>query len=120
MDNHLTSDEAMEFFAEFYGGAHHIPNYKVFEFGYGWMVKHDRGDLATFDYNDLTRLVLMAHDKCMRVSIMPLNKNTVQIAVWKRQREGSMSERHPTLEQAIESYRKSSTTTLSGDEGGNG
>lgn len=106
MSLHLTKEEATNFFAQFYGGEHHIPKYKIFEFGDGWMVKHDRGDLATYDYNDLTRLVLMAHDKCIRVSIMPLNMNTVKIAIWKREREGGMSRRHATIEQAIETYRK--------------
>lgn len=102
---HLTKEEATEFFSEFYYGEHHIPKHQVFEFGYGWMVRHDRGDLSTFDYNQLTRLVIMAHDKCIRVSIMPLSKAALQICIWKREREGSMSERHPTLEQAIEKFR---------------
>lgn len=106
-NKHLTKEEATAFFAELYGGEHHIPGYKVLDFGYGWMVKHDRGDLATYDYNDLTRLVLMAHDKCIRVSINPISKTAVGIAIWKRQREGSMSERHPTLEHAIEKFRES-------------
>ena len=102
---HMTKEEATDFFSEFYYGEHHIPKHQVHEFGHGWMVKHDRGDLATFDYNDLTRLVIMAHDKCYRASISPLSKSTLQIAILKREREGSMSERHPTLEQAIEKLR---------------
>lgn len=101
----MTKEEATKFFSEFYYGEHHIPKHQVHEFGHGWMVKHDRGDLATFDYNELTRLVIMAHDYCYRASISPLSKSTVQIAIWKREREGSMSERHPTLEQAIEKLR---------------
>lgn len=104
---HLTKEEATAFFAELYGGEHHIPKHTVHPFGLGWMVKHDRGDLATYDYNDLTKLVFMAHEKCIRVGISPLSKGTLEIAIWKRQREGGMSERHPTLEQAIESFRKS-------------
>lgn len=104
---YLTKEEATAFFAEFYYGEHHIPKHTVHQFGLGWMVKHDRGDLASFDFNGLTRLVLMAHDKCIRVSVQPSSKATMEIAIWKRQREGSMSERHPTLEQAIESFRKS-------------
>lgn len=103
---HLTKEEATAFFAEFYQGEHHIPKGGVKEFGYGWMVEHDRGELATYDGNSLTRLVLMAHEKCIRVGVSPLGKTTLEIAIWKRQREGCMSERHPTLEQAIESFRK--------------
>src|ERR1044072_4718821 len=106
----LTKEEATKFFSEFYYGEHHIPKHQVHEFGHGWMVKHVRGDLATFDYNELTRLVIMAHDYCYRASISPLSKSTVQIAIWKREREGSMSERHPTLEQAIEKLRPKTET----------
>lgn len=101
----MTKEEATEFFSELYGGEHHIPKHQVFEYGYGWMVKHDRGDLATYDYNALTRLVLMAHDKCIRVSVEALNMNTIKVAIWKREREGGMSERHPTIEYAIEKFR---------------
>ena len=104
MNTHLTLEEATEFFSEFYSGEHHIPG-KVKEFGYGWQVNHDRGDLATYDYNQLTRLVFMAHEKCIRVSIMASSPRHIKIAIWKRQREGGMSERHPTLEQAINSWK---------------
>lgn len=104
---HLTIEEATEFFAELYYGEHHIPGYKVHEWGDGFCVKHDRGGLSTFDYNELTRLVLMAHDKCYRVDISPLAPRYLRIAIWKRfGREGGFSSRHPTIEQAIESYNK--------------
>lgn len=103
MEKHLTLQEAIDFFSEFYQGEHHIPG-KVKEFGGGWVVNHDRGDLATYDYNQLTKLVFMAHEKCIRVSVMPCSPRHLKIAIWKRQREGGMSERHPTLQQAIESF----------------
>jgi hypothetical protein len=102
---HLTKEEATAFFSEFYQGDHHIPKGGVKEFGYGWAVVHNRGDLATYDYNELTKLVIMGHDRCIRVSIMPYQIKSLKIAIWRRQREGGMSERHPTLEQAIESFR---------------
>lgn len=102
-NKHLTKDEAIIFFSEFYRGEHHIPG-KITEFGHGWQVKHDRGDIATFDYNKLTTLVLMAHDKCIRVSIMPYNFNTLKICIWKRNRNGGFSNRHPTIQQAIDEY----------------
>lgn len=37
----MTKEEATEFFSEFYYGEHHIPKHQVFEFGHGWMVKHE-------------------------------------------------------------------------------
>lgn len=102
----LTKEEAIEFFSEFYGGEHHIPNCEVKQFGYGWCVHHDRGDMATYDFSNLTRLVFMAHDKCIRVSVEAIRNGIIRIAIWKRDREGSIDQRHPTLEQAIETFRK--------------
>lgn len=103
---HLTKEEATAFFAEFYHGEHHIPRGGLKAFGDGWSVIH-MGSFATYDYDELTRLVIAAHDKCIRVCIMPYKFKELKIAIWKRQREGGMSKRHPTLEQAIESFRKS-------------
>ena len=107
-NRHLTKEEATAFFSEFYYGEHHLPRSGVKDWGEGWCVHHDQGDLATFDSSDLTRLVLMGHDKCIRVSVQPHAFKTLRIAIWKRQPEGSLSKRHPTIEQAIEKYRQQS------------
>lgn len=102
----MTIEEARAFFSKFYRGEHHIPGYKPKSCGYGWMVNHDRGTLATFDFNELTRLVVMAHDNCYRLEVAPKSKTVLEICIWKRQREGGMSERHPELEAHIESIRE--------------
>jgi len=83
---HLTKEQATEFFSEFYKGEHRIPNHEVKKFGHGFCVHHDRGDLSTFDFNELTRLVLMAHDKCIRVSIEAIRNGIMRIAIWQRER----------------------------------
>lgn len=106
--DHMTEAEATAFFAEFYRGDHHIPGHQVHRFGRGWMVKHDRGGLSTYDFNELTTLVLMAHEMCYRVSITNHGPRALKIMIWKRKRDGGMCERHPTIEQAIESYNKCS------------
>ncbi len=62
--------------------------------------------LATFDTNRLTRLVIGAHDEMIRVEITPKAFRYLEVAMWPRKsREGSLFERHPTIEQAVESYR---------------
>lgn len=99
----LSKEEATEFLSQFYGGTHHIPG-KLHDWGYGWMIKHDRGEFSTYDFNQLTRLVLMAHEKAIRVSIAPHTFNSVKLIIHKRQREGRYDQKHPTIEQAIESY----------------
>lgn len=105
MKEQLTKEQAKEFFSEFYNGEHHIPGFEPKPYGLGWIIIHDRGDLATFDFNQLTKLVVMAHDKCIRTSVEEHSKNAVKIAIWKREREGSMSDRHPDLESHIKTLR---------------
>jgi hypothetical protein len=65
------------------------------------------GALATYDFSDLTTLVFLAHDHCIRVQIGPCNNQYLELVFHPReQREGGMSERHPTLEEAVERRRK--------------
>lgn len=64
-------------------------------------------DLATFDFAYLTRLVLLAHDYCVRVDISPSNMQAVRVMFHPRHsREGSISKRHPTIESVLADWRK--------------
>ena len=64
----MNKEQAIDFFAELFGGEHHIPRSWVKEFGLGWAVIYD-GDFATFDAGMLTRLVFLAHDRCIRAEV---------------------------------------------------
>lgn len=64
-----------------------------------------KGGLSTFDGSKLTTLVIGAHEEAIRVEIEPLNFSHIAVCMWQRQREGGICKRHPTIEQAIESYR---------------
>lgn len=97
--------QAIDFFAELYYGEHHIPT-EVRPWGSGYFVAHKHGDIATYDFNMLTRLVLMAHDKCIRASIAPHTIGSFKICIFQRDRTGGFSKEHPTIEQAIEDYNK--------------
>ena len=99
MNATLTESEARAFFSDFYRGEHHFPG-KMKPYGLGWSMSHF-GPMATFDADDLTRLVLLAHARCVRVQVEQGGPNRLRIAIWKRGREGCMYERHPTIEQAI-------------------
>lgn len=68
------------------------------------MVNVGRG-LATWDFDHLTRLVIAAHDECVRIDLDPRGPGYMRILMHPRQREGAMATRHPTIEQAIENYR---------------
>jgi len=57
--------------------------------------------LATFDGSDLTRLVVLAHDRCIRVQM-----DGRKVSFSPREREGSSTERHPPLEMAAAAIRE--------------
>ena len=63
-------------------------------------------DWATFDSNLLTKLVFLAHDRCLRASISPRSAQALTLLFHQRQREGGVWDRHPTLEGAVAEYRK--------------
>ena len=103
----LTREDAVALFR----GEHHIPSGSrrgadgVTPHGLGWCVLDDGTEWATFDFNDLTRLVFLAHDRCLRASVTPARNGKLKIAIWRREREGAHSRRHPTLEKAVEAWR---------------
>ena len=68
-------------------------------------------DLSTYDAELLTRLVIGAHDECLRLSVLGEGgPRRVKIRIHPRTgRDGSFYERHPTMEQAILNYRTPGT-----------
>ena len=71
--------------------------------------------LATIDHDGLTMLVIGAHEQMIRVQISPVSFNYIAICMWQRKREGSISTRHPTIEQAVVDYRKMFAKTKGGE-----
>ncbi|MPR36594.1 hypothetical protein [Salmonirosea aquatica] len=112
MEEQMTYEEAKEFFAEFYRGEHHISE-KIEPFGCGYQIRH-HADLSTFDYDDLTRFVLMCHDRAYRGRVSPRNHMYVSLSIWKRKHEAGKDDRyptyvtHPAIEDAIAKFRKHS------------
>lgn len=100
----FTKENATKFFAHLFGGEHHIPRGGLKEFGDGWCVNY-MGDLSTFDYNILSKLVIMAHDCAVRVSLRQGGPRAIKICIWQREREGSFDRRHPTIEYHVEEFR---------------
>jgi hypothetical protein len=103
MNQQMTLEEAEEFFAIVYFGAHHIPS-QIKKYGEGWAINDT--DVATYDFNTLTRMLFLAHDMCYRLQIQP-GGTRIKIAIWKRYgRDGDMCSRHPTIEMALGEWRK--------------
>ena len=60
--------------------------------------------LSTFDYNELTELVILCHDQTIRLNISP-NMRYLRLFFHQRQRDGIFTVRHPTIEEAIQTCR---------------
>lgn len=105
MTEPMTREAAEEFLGVVFRGVHHIPG-ELKPFGRGWKV-NAWGGIATFDWDVLTRLVLHAHDACVRVEIIQGAPRRVGVAIFQRRsRTGGVCVRHPTIEQALEDWRK--------------
>ena len=91
------------------GGLHHFPEGQKALRKTDWSGEYVTflvyGSIATFDHDQITRLVFLAHDHAIRVEIQPAMRY-LRILLHPRAREGNMSLRHPTLEAAVEAYRK--------------
>jgi len=61
------------------------------------LVFHRGKTFATFDFDELTRLVFLAHDQCIRAEIASAGMHLAVRLFARHTREGSTSSRHPTL-----------------------
>lgn len=87
-------------------GLHNVPG-KIQDDGIRIFVNVPASQLSTFDFDGLTRLVVLAHDECVRASINACNPQMVRIVFHDRTgREGHQYERHPTIEDAITRIRR--------------
>lgn len=95
-----------EFLSQLFLGWHHIHG-KLHEWGDGIKLNTSQtGSFATFDFDGLTRAVVMAHDRMIRLEISPSGPGMLGLICHKRHcREGRVYERHPTIEEAIKRIR---------------
>ena len=96
------AERAEQLLSHVFGGMHHV--YSLVKTDRYWTCIHS-GDLATYDANYLTALVLAAHEYCLRVSISNGGPRALKIWVHDRKgRTGSMYERHPDIKTALETW----------------
>jgi len=93
--------ECVLMLADLQKGFHHIGG-KIKPCGRGIQCCLSNLRAATYDFDGLTRLVILAHDRCIRAEIEPGGPGRLKVVLHKRQRDGVMHERHPTIQQAIE------------------
>lgn len=93
--------------ARVFGGMHHVHGLKKVQPDRYWTCLH-QGGAASFDFSILTRLVLGAHEYCLRVEITGGGPNRLKIHVSNRNRSADNSyERHPKIGEAIDKWNKS-------------
>lgn len=88
-----------------YSGAHHVGTVKIGS-GDGWIAVTHFSEIATADSDLMTRLVLLAHDAAVRVSVQPSSPRNLRIMLHPRVRSDRNMTNHRTMENAVESLRK--------------
>ena len=100
--------ECYQMLGDLYLGFHHVHG-KLHEHGTGIALNTHHHQMATYDFSRLTEAVVMSHDRMIRFSIEPSGPGMLKLVLFKRHtRDGSMYERHPTMEDAIKSIRGAS------------
>lgn len=95
---------------EAYRGIYHASKIHKFNEGttHEWWEINEIQDLSTCDFDLLTRLVIGAHDECIRMEVTASGPRRVKLLFHNRRgRDGRFCHRHPTIEQAIVNYRGS-------------
>jgi hypothetical protein len=93
------------FLSQLFLGFHHVGGTPKAH-GSGIQINLREHRLATFDYDYLTKAVIMAHNWCVRFSIEGSGPGMIKLVLFKRgQRDGNMWHRHPTIDEAIKKYQ---------------
>jgi hypothetical protein len=95
-------ERAEQLLSKVFGGMHHV--YSARKEPLYWSCEPS-GDLSTYDFDTLTRLVFAAHEFCIRVSIINGGPRALKIMLHPRDgTTGAIYTRHPTLIAAIERW----------------
>lgn len=71
-----------------------------------------RNGLSTFDFDRLTWLIFLCHEARIRCQISPLNFRHLEIHLSERSAQGSISQRHPSLDEALATFRAITGATV--------
>jgi len=101
----LFGEDVADLLDDLYGGIYHVNHsaLKRVDWAHGECIRLtiDDSRMSTFDCADLTKLVVLAHDRCIRVEIQAAAHGFLWLVFSPRNRNGTMYERHPTLEDHI-------------------
>lgn len=110
-DERPLSEKARVVLARAYRGIHHVTG-TIRDFNpekmNGRTEVNVYGGLATVDFDTLTRLVISAHDECLRMEIKPSGPGRLKLVFTNRVRNGEgMFDSCPIIEDAIAKFRHS-------------
>lgn len=118
----MTDDQwsAANLIADVFGGFHHLRlrrkgrRWWIFEPAGTGVIYRDLRSMSTFDAPKLTHLVILAHERCVRVEIAA-RMNYLEIMAHQRKgREGRYYERHWTLDDAVKALSPQRTNEQAG------
>ena len=108
-DDWMTDDQWLLslFLCRLFRGFHHCPEIKQSNCGTRNIVINTRTSyFANYDYDYLTKAVIMAHNWGVRLCISGSGPGMFKISLWKRHcRDGDISERIPTIEDMVDKYK---------------
>jgi len=100
--------ECFELLCDIHGGGNHLFG-KLYPMGESGLYINSTCShyMSTFDFSNLTRAVILAHDRMIRFAIEPSGPGMLKLIAHKRHaRVGRMHERHPTIEDSILEVRE--------------
>ncbi len=102
-----TQKDCYRLYSDLVGGDHHIFGKIHPSSPSGILINSRSNTLSTYDFDSLTRLVFMAHDRSIRAEIVPSGPNMIGIMLHKRNRGGTATwDKHPTIESALNKWRE--------------
>ena len=99
-------ERANDVISDVFGGLHNAPKIKVVD--KSSMIECNTPlDMSTFDASRLTVFVFSCHDNCVRGTVSGSGPRMVKLVIHNRaDRDSHMYSRHPSLNEALESWRK--------------
>lgn len=101
--------EVADVLGQVWRGIYHLENQvrKVDWANKSWISVNIYGDLSTYDFSQLTELVILCHDRMLRLEINPCNFTILRLTFHQRKnRSGTMDERMPLMEKHLSDIRE--------------
>lgn len=109
MTQYLSDEEADDFFAVVFRGINHAPKRRRDAAHTVSVSVYAPCGISTYDYDELTRFVLLCHDRCYRGVVAQSAPRHLRLSITKRSRDNdSIAENHPTVEEAVAHLRSGS------------